>query len=108
MYNIFKQPYPSAKLDVIMNGVCNEYNIRYSKIKDFLKVQTQLNGIMSDELINTNETVNLFKLTSLRQKIIIQNKKKIFDASFIEAYLNFFNTLIHEDNITVPQFYIDA
>ncbi len=108
MYNIFKQPYPSAKLDVIMNGVCKEYNVRYNKIKDFLKVENQLNGIMSDELINTNVIANLFKLTSLRQKIIIQNKKKTFDASVIEAYLKFFNTLIHEENIPVPQFYIDA
>lgn len=108
MYNIFKQPYPSAKLDIIMNGVCNEYNLRYNRIKDFLKVENQLNGIMSDELINTNTTANLFKLTSLRQKIIIQNKKKTFDAAIIEAYLNFFNTLIHQDNMTISQFYIDA
>lgn len=67
-------------------------SLRYNRIKDFLKVENQLNGIMSDELINTNTTANLFKLTSLRQKIIIQNKKKTFDAAIIEAYLNFFNT----------------
>ena len=108
MYNIFKQPYPSTKLDVIMNGSCNQYNARYNTIKDFLKVENQLNGIMSDDLINTNVTANLFKLTSLRQKIIILNNKKTFDGWLIGAYLNFFDNLIHQNNIHIPQFYIDA
>lgn len=108
MYNVFKQPYPSSKLDILMNGICSDYNLRYSQIKDFLKVENQLIGIMSDEVINNNLTVNLFKLTSIRQKIIIQSKNKTFDANTITAYLQFFNTLVHQNNMKVPQFYIDA
>lgn len=108
MYNVFKHPYPSSKLDVLMNWICSDYNLRYVKIKDFLKVENELGSISSDDVINNNLNANLFKLTSMWQKIIMQKNRKVFDASTIHAYLWFFDWFVHQGIMKVPQFYIDA
>ncbi len=108
MTNFLKQPRTSSELDELMARTCSEYNNRYSAIKDFLKVQNELNSIVSEALITNNLDINLFKLTSLRQKIALQNTSKGVDTTTVISYLKFLDALIHQGNFTIPQFYIDT
>ena len=108
MANVLRQPYPNSELDKLMWGVCSSYNSRYNTIKDFLKVQNELDSIVSEAIITSNLDINLFKLTSLRQKIALQNTNKSIDTTTVIAYLKFLDGLLHQNNLTIPQFYIDA
>ncbi len=108
MSNVLRQPYPTPELDDIMNNVCKSYNNRYNTLKDFLKTQNELDSIISEWLITNNIDLNLFKLTSLRQKIAMQNSNKWLDTTTVVAYLKFLDTFIHQTNITIPQFYLEA
>ncbi len=108
MANVLRQPYPTPELDNIMNNVCKPYNSRYTILKDFLKIQNELDSIISEGLITNNVDLNLFKLSSLRQKIAMQNSNKGLDTTTVIAYLKFLDTLIHQSNITIPQFYLET
>lgn len=108
MANVLRQAVPSSQLDNIMNDVCIDYNQRYTTIKSFLKVQNELDSIVSEAVIPNNLDVNIFKLTSLRQKIAQQQSKKGLDTATVVAYIRFLDAFIHQTSTPIPQFYLDA
>jgi hypothetical protein len=59
-------------------------------------------------VVSNNIDANLFKLVSLRQKIVSQNRKKSLDTTNVVAYLRFVDALIHQNSMVIPQFYIDG